>query len=217
MTSTSMTSPWVRRSCTRAEDEPITLKKKACRLVCCRRQSVMIERGNLVFADLCRALKKLRDTILDSPGATKRADSRWLSSRDSETRIPSWVRQKKCSQVIWNDRVAKRNLLCSSRRRMTARRSTTSSWTVIEARLEELKWFQGSTFDTIARRNWSKIKTLSLNSLARYKNWRMKSIVWMIREIFKMLNQHAVDIPTLAINLCFSHLIQFLVACEAVP
>ena len=65
----------------RAEDEPITLKKKACRPVC-RRQSVMIERGNLLFADLCRAPKKLRDTTLrmnrlgNSPGATKRADSR---------------------------------------------------------------------------------------------------------------------------------------------
>ena len=41
----------------RAEDEPITLKKKACRPVC-RRQSVMIERGDPLFADLCRALKK---------------------------------------------------------------------------------------------------------------------------------------------------------------
>ena len=45
------------------EDEPITLKKKACRLVC-RRQSVMIERGDPLFADLCRALKKLRQTTL---------------------------------------------------------------------------------------------------------------------------------------------------------
>ena len=37
-------APSVRRSLMRAEDEPITLKK-ACRLVC-RRQSIMIERGN---------------------------------------------------------------------------------------------------------------------------------------------------------------------------
>ena len=34
----------------RAEDEPITLKKKACRPVC-RRQSIMIERENLLLAD----------------------------------------------------------------------------------------------------------------------------------------------------------------------
>ena len=64
MTSTTMTSPSARRSLMRAEDEPITLKKKACRPVC--RQSVMIERGDPLFADLCRAPKKL----------TKRADSR---------------------------------------------------------------------------------------------------------------------------------------------
>ena len=32
----------------------------------------------------------------------------------------------------------------------------------------------------------------------------------MIREIFKMLNQYAVDIPTLPVNQCFSHLIQIL-------
>ena len=37
-TSTTMTSPSVRRSLMRAEDEPITLKKKACRPVCRRRQ-----------------------------------------------------------------------------------------------------------------------------------------------------------------------------------
>ena len=38
MTSTTMTSPSVRRSFMRAEDEPITLNKKACRPVCRRRQ-----------------------------------------------------------------------------------------------------------------------------------------------------------------------------------
>ena len=31
-----------------------------------------------------------------------------------------------------------------------------------------------------------------------------------------MLNQYAVDFPTLPVNLCSSHLIQFLVECEAV-
>ena len=41
-----------RRSRTHAEDEPITLKKVACRPVC-RRQSVMIERGDALFAHLC--------------------------------------------------------------------------------------------------------------------------------------------------------------------
>ena len=35
----------------------------------------------------------------------------------------------------------------------------------------------------------------------------------MIREILKMLSQYAVDNPTLSVNLCLSHLIQFLVEC----
>ena len=64
----------------RAEDESTTLKKKGCRLVC--RQSVMIERRDPLFADLCRALKKTQKhnseneqirTLLERQ---KRADSR---------------------------------------------------------------------------------------------------------------------------------------------
>ena len=51
--------------------------------------------------------------------------------------------------------------------------------------------------------DWSKIETLSLNSLVRFRNYRMKLIVWMIREILKMLNQYAVDNPTLPVNLRF--------------
>ena len=43
--------------------------------------------------------------------------------------------------------------------------------------MKELKRFQGSTFDTVGRKNWSKIEILSLNSLAKYRNCRMKSIV----------------------------------------
>ena len=42
--------------------------------------------------------------------------------------------------------------------------------------MEELKRFQGFTFDTISRENWSKVETLSLNSQARFRNYRMKLI-----------------------------------------
>ena len=64
-----------------AEEEPITLKKKACRLVC-RRQTVMIERGDQLFAHLAhkfRVPKKLRDTTAkanrwNSLGKTNRAN-----------------------------------------------------------------------------------------------------------------------------------------------
>ena len=41
----------------------------------------------------------------------------------------------------------------------------------------------------------------------------MRLIVRMIQEIFKMLDHYAVDIPTLPVNLCLSHLIQFLEEC----
>ena len=64
MTSTTMTSPSARRSLTRAEDEPITQKKKACRLFC-RRQSVTMERGDPSFALLThkfRVFKNFKDT-----------------------------------------------------------------------------------------------------------------------------------------------------------
>ena len=51
--------------------------------------------------------------------------------------------------------------------------------------------------------NWSKIEILYLNSQARFGNYRMKLIVKMFREIFKVLNQYAVDSPTLPVNQFF--------------
>ena len=64
MTSTTVTSPSAERSQILAEDEPITLKKKACRPVC-RRPSVMIERGDPLLLHMShkfRVLKKFRNT-----------------------------------------------------------------------------------------------------------------------------------------------------------
>ena len=118
----------------------------------------------------------------------------------------------------------KKNFIVSSRR-TTSTRSSTSSWTVFEAKLgsswsswEKSQWnwriraISGVLHSTqLQEEDWSKIKILSLNSLARYRNCKMKLIVWMIQNIFKMLNQYAVGpIPTLPVNLCLSHLIQFL-------
>ena len=80
--------------------------------------------------------------------------------------------------------------------------------------MEELKRFQGSTYSTqLPGENLSKIEILSLNSLARYRNYRMKSMVCTIRGIFKMLNQYAVDIPTLSVDQCHSHLTRYLEEC----
>ena len=81
-----------------------------------------------------------------------------------------------------------------------------------------MKWENWSDFKALhstqsREENWSKIEILSLNSQVRFRSYKMKFIVWMIREIFKMLNQYAVDTPTLPISLCLSNLIQFLVEC----
>ena len=65
MTWTTMTQLSVRLSSTRTEDEPITLKKKVCRLVI-RRQQVMIERRNPWFAatHVTSKVEKFRDKTL---------------------------------------------------------------------------------------------------------------------------------------------------------
>ena len=89
MTSTTMTSPSARRSSTRAEDEPITLKKKACRPVC-RRQSVIVERGDPLFAQVSSAQNppmKLRETPL-------RVNRLGLSWSDKENKFSLTVKQR---------------------------------------------------------------------------------------------------------------------------
>ena len=119
----------------RAVDEPISLKTKVCRPVC-RRPSVMIERRDPLWNRLThnfQVFEKFRHTAQK----VSKSGCFWtMSSRDSKTRIPGRLWQKKYSKVEWNCRVSKwRNLSCSSRRRTTPTRSSTSSWTVIEAKL----------------------------------------------------------------------------------
>ena len=48
------------------------------------------------------------------------------------------------------------------------------------------------------------------------KEPQKKSIACMIREIFNMLNQYALDNPTLPVNQRFSHLFKILAECQAV-
>ena len=80
--------------------------------------------------------------------------------------------------------------------------------------MEEVKKFQNSTFDTIARR-----KLVEDQDTILELHWqdtgiaKMKFIVYMIQKIFRMLNQYAVEIPTLPVDQCHSHLIQFLKEC----
>ena len=61
--------------------------------------------------------------------------------------------------------------------------------------------------------NLSWIKTLFWNYQAEYRNCKMKKIVWTILRIFRMLNQFAVEIPTLPVDQCHSHFIRYLEEC----
>ena len=49
--------------------------------------------------------------------------------------------------------------------------------------------FKGLHLMNLREEDWSKIKTLLMNSRQEFRNHRMKSIVWMIREILKMLEK----------------------------
>ena len=83
--------------------------------------------------------------------------------------------------------------------------------------MEELKRFQGSTFDTISRRRLIEDRDTILELTARIQEIQ-NEITCMndSRDFFKILHQYAVDNPTLPVNQCFSHLIQILAECQAV-
>ena len=80
--------------------------------------------------------------------------------------------------------------------------------------MEETKKFQSSTFDTIARRRLVEDTILELTG----------KIQDLLNEInctndskdFQDAESFAVEIPTLPVNQCHSHLIQFLAECYAV-
>ena len=81
-----------------------------------------------------------------------------------------------------------------------------------------MKWKNWSDFKAqhstqFQGEDWSRIKILSWNLLARYRNWRIKFNCMNDLRDFRMLNQYAVDNPTLPVNLCLSLFIQILVEC----
>ena len=79
--------------------------------------------------------------------------------------------------------------------------------------MEELKKFQSSTLDTIARRILVEDQDTILELTGKIQELQNEINCMNDSRDFKMLNQYAVDIPTLPVNLCHSHLIQFLVEC----
>ena len=79
--------------------------------------------------------------------------------------------------------------------------------------MEELKRFQGSTFDTVSRRRLIEDRDTILVLTDNIQELQNEINCKMIRDIFKMLNQYAVDNPTLPVNQCSSHLIQIMAEC----
>ena len=153
-TSTTTTSPSVRRSSMRAADEPITLKEKACRPVCRRRQWVMIEQWHPLSAvkQVTRKVTTFRDKTLKANKSGLFWTDKWSKSllivkRRCENTNSRPIMAEEVSKFEWSVRVSKRNLSSSSRRRTTSTRSSTSPWTVIEAKL-------GSSWSSWEKSRW---------------------------------------------------------------
>ena len=77
---------------------------------------------------------------------------------------------------------------------------------------EELEKFQNSTFDTIARRRLVEDQDTILELTGKIQELQNEIYCMNDSRDFQV-NQYAVDIPTLPVNLCLSHLILFLVEC----
>ena len=83
-----------------------------------------------------------------------------------------------------------------------------------KASMKELKRFQSSTFDTIARRRFVEDQDTILELAGKIHE--LQNEIYCrndSRDFQDAVNQYAVDIPTLPVNLCLSHLIQFLEEC----
>ena len=155
MTLTTMMSPSARRSLMRAEDEPITLKKKACHPLC-RRQSVMIERETRCLLIWLTSFECSRnETQLRKWGQIRillqRQREQILADCKAEIEKHEFQadydrRSQKLNEMIESQK--EEILSWSSRRRTTSTRSTTSSWTVFEAKL-------GSSWSSWEKPRWN--------------------------------------------------------------
>ena len=80
--------------------------------------------------------------------------------------------------------------------------------------MEELKKFQSSTFDTIARRRLVEDQATILELTGKIQELQNEiNCMKDSTDFLRMLNQFAVEIHTLPVDQCLSHLIQFLQEC----
>ena len=79
--------------------------------------------------------------------------------------------------------------------------------------MEELRKFQSSTFDTMARRKLIEDQNTILELSGRVQELQNEVNCMKDYKDFRMLNQFAVEIPTLLVDQCHSHLIRYQKAC----
>ena len=213
----------------RAVDEPVTLKK-VCRPVSRRRPSVMIERGDPCVCTCDSQVSSVQET--QERHSSESEQIRILLERQKEqTLADCQAETRKHEFQADNDRrsIQKLNEMIESQKEETRRahqgderlrrylqllheQLLKQNWDLREAHdeslceLEELKRFQGSTLDTIARRKLVEDRDTILDLTGKIQELQNEIDCWMIREIFKMLNQYAVDNPTLPVKQCFSYL-----------
>ena len=80
--------------------------------------------------------------------------------------------------------------------------------------MEELRKFQSSTFDTLARRKLTEDQNTILELSGRVQELQNEvNCMNDSKGTSRTLNQFAVEIPTLPVDQCHSHLIRYLKGC----
>ena len=79
--------------------------------------------------------------------------------------------------------------------------------------MEKLRKFQSSTFDTVARRRLVEDQHTILELAGKRQDLQNEINCMSDSNDFQVLNQFAVEIPTLPVDQCHSHLIRYLEGC----
>ena len=79
--------------------------------------------------------------------------------------------------------------------------------------MEELRKFQSSTFDTLTRQKVIEDQNTIMKLSGRVQELQNEVNCINDSKDFRMLNQFVVEIPTLPVDQCHSHLIRYLKDC----
>ena len=159
----------------------------------------------------------------DSSGTEKRSTFCWSSSRDSETRVPSRLWQKKYPKIEWSYRI-------STKRKFVVLIKETNNideinnlfmnsyWneTGIFVRLMRkvsLRRFQGFTFDTVARRRFVEDRDTILDLTGKIQESQYELHCMHDSTDFKDAESGRSGRSYVTAQPVFSHLIQFMAEC----